>query len=607
MELLDTKANPLKIYRQAKRILKSTSRARNADWYKTAEELPLQWHLWIGAHRVVSAIYNSAQNQWFEGPQIPDVSFDIDENGNHTGLDDGSRNLVHELLRQILSTKEFGKKPKSLGISIHLANDFRVRDLAPDFSADTDFNALNELLVSAPDIALGDDTILKSDGNWRLLPLLGVKDSDKRSVAVQVTNQLELVAKEFREYGEMRNMPIIVNAKAAPLEALSALPYLAPQFGTFENTICLLQYESYTVIAATGKRGELLLIRPLFHRSGVSLSESEVSDVITKTGALLDMKSPRILYLALAGAGGEELKKTLSLYLEGNSDAVFQCASVSNIPITQGVPGGLLELAMATNPELPEESSSATILEYRNEWGLQDFFGPSGEEILRMPTRGDLQLLKFSGYAQKAAILCLLGFAGWTGMDFFTKMRSEAWKLEPAAAEEMEANLVKLQKERIEWSHWNNLLEKRSEGWLAMEALLELFPDNGGVILRSANYRAESTTANERSNEDKLGVTRTWELSGYSNPEVATQISSLGSRTHIASLLNEIAEKNKADYLAVGEESRSLDVTLQQKQASMPSSFDFPAKVARHFRNSFELKIDQSIDATDELAFNISK
>lgn len=606
MELLDTNSNPLKIYRQSKRILKSTSRARNADWYKSAEQLPLQWHLWIGPGRLISAIYNTNQKQWFEGPQIPDVSFDMDESGHLTGLDDGSRNLVHELLRQILSSKEFGMKAKSLGISIHLANDFRVRDLAPDFSGDVDFPSLNELLISAPDIALGDDTLLKSDGNWRLFPLLGVKEGDKRSVAVQVTNQLQLVIDEFREYGEMRNIPIVASAKAAPLEALAGLPAIAPQFGMFESTLCLLQYESFTTVAATGSRGELRLLRPLFHRSGDALSESEVSDVITKTAALLDLKSPRVLYVSMTGNPVESLRSALSLYLEDHADAAFQCLSVADLPITENVPGNRLELALADSIEIPDASKNSFLAEYRSEWGIQDFFGPSQEELQKMPTRGDLQLLKFSGFAQKLFIVCLLGFAGWTGMDFFTKMRSEAWKLEPVAAEQMEANLMGLQKERIQWEHWNNLLTKRSEGWLAMETLLELFPDDGGVILKSANYRAESVASKDREHDDKLGLNRMWEVSGYSNPEVAAQISGLGSRTKVAGLLNDIAERNQSPYLSVTTKSRGLNVTLQQKQGTMPASYEFPAKVARHFRNSFELRIDQSIDAADELAFVIN-
>jgi hypothetical protein len=39
----------------------------------------------------------------------------------------------------------------------------------------------------------------------------------------------------------------------------------------------------------------------------------------------------------------------------------------------------------------------------------------------------------------------------------------------------------------------------------------------------------------------------------------------------------------------------------------MPPSREFPAKVARHFRTSFELSISQVLTSQDALAINISE
>jgi hypothetical protein len=75
----------------------------------------------------------------------------------------------------------------------------------------------------------------------------------------------------------------------------------------------------------------------------------------------------------------------------------------------------------------------------------------------------------------------------------------------------------------------------------------------------------------------------------------------------VADLLNGISEKNHAPYLAVNSQTRELEVTLQQKQGSMPPSREFPAKVARHFRTSFELSISQVLTSQDALAINISE
>ncbi len=606
MELLEPTASSVKLYRQAKRILKTTSRAKEPAWYQEANEINLQWHLWIGPKTAASAIYSRSLKQWWEGPDLPPVSFEKDETGGRAGIDTQSRGALHEILRQILSSKEYGAKPKALGIIIHLADGVRIRELAPDFASDDDFETLNELLISAPDVALGDDTVSNTDGRWRLLPLLGTPDGDKRSLAVQVSGMLLPFVTEFRNYGEMRNIPVIVNTRSAQLEALSGISYLYPEIQSpgEGSTLALIQYESMTLLFAIGNRGELQLVRPLIHRGSTHLSVAETHDVISKTAALLNIKEPNLVLVSLAGLSEVDLTASLESYLEQFPEARFKCIDTHQVPLTEGVPARRLEFAVAVQDTPPVADEPPFQKDLRTRWTNQDFYGPSLEDRLKMPTRSDLQLLKYSSIAQKAAMICILAFAGWTGMDFFIKMRSEAWKLGPDGAQAMEVTLAKLQKERIEWQHWDKLLEKRSEGWLAMEALLELFPDNGGVILRSANYRAE--TGEVKQGETTIGLKRSWEIAGYANPEVATQLPTLGSRTRVAELLNQIAENNHAPYLAVNSNSRELQVTLQQKQGAMPASLEFPAKVARHFRTAFELSIVQSLNSKDELAINTS-
>jgi hypothetical protein len=222
-----------------------------------------------------------------------------------------------------------------------------------------------------------------------------------------------------------------------------------------------------------------------------------------------------------------------------------------------------------------------------------------------MPSRSDLRLLQASRWIQRVAILIVLAFAGWTGADFIAKMRSEAWELDSGIASSMEEKVVALKEERREWDHWSNLLAKRSEGWLALESLLELFPDNAGVILKEAAYRIEASN-DVTGVSKKLGLERVWSLSGYANPEVATELPTLGSRTRMAQLLNRIAGENHAEYLSVEEDTRDVEVTLQQRQGAMPTSLEFPAKVARHFRTAFELGITQSLSGEDALAITIS-
>jgi hypothetical protein len=598
MELLETKSNPLKIYRQAKKILKSTSRAKNADWYKRAHDLQLQWHLWVGSSEVVSAIYSGSTNQWFEGPAIPAISFDVDENNIPTGLDDHSRNQLHELLRQILGSKHFGGKPKSLGVVFHLADALRVRDLAPEFAADNNFEALDTLLASDPGIALGDDSVAPEDGFWHIFPLLGNKDSDKLSVAVQVSSQYKFMVDELKGYGELRNIPVITEVLSAALEGVASLPLLIPERGSFATTISLIQFEAFTLLCANGKKGEILMLRPLPHRSGTTLSPNEYSDLIANTAALLDLKDPDIVAVSMSGIPSTEHRELFTIYLEQNPDAKLHVVNAKDNEAVENIPSGRFEFAFITGDWKSKNLPDIPLLQAKDKWAIQDFCGESPEEIAKMPSRGDLRLLKFSSMGQKVAVVALLIFAGWTGTDFITKMSTEAWKLPPTAAQEMQAKMAKLQKEKAEYEHWNGLLAKRSEGWAALQTILSIFPDNGGVILSSASYRAVPGEMED----EKVGFGREWTVSGYANPKVATKLASLGSRSYVEGLLNQIAEETQADYLRVDGESREVNVNFQQKQGTMPPTKNFPAKIARHFRIAFELGIRQTHSPADELA-----
>ena len=331
-----------------------------------------------------------------------------------------------------------------------------------------------------------------------------------------------------------------------------------------------------------------------------TLSPSEVSELITNSAALLNLKNPQVLLVSMPGTTEEELNDLLSPYLESNPEAQTRCISAKNHPAVETIPGNRFEFAFHSVLPTIETEAQSPLERIREKWAIQDFCGKTAEETLQMPTREDLRLLRFSGLGQKVALVALLVFAGWTGMDFFSKLTTEEWKLPPSAAEEMQMNLVKLQKEKNEWEYWDNILAKRSEGWVAMEALLSIFPDDGGVILADASYSVRGEEGEGKGSA--FGISRHWSISGYANPKVATNLPSLGSKSRVIEIMNKIAAETQAGYLAIDSESRDLKVSFQQKQGTMPSSERFPQKVARHFRTAFELEIQQFIDSKDELA-----
>ena len=402
---------------------------------------------------------------------------------------------------------------------------------------------------------------------------------------------------------------MVVEARSAQVESISGIAYLYPEIQSIGvgSSLALIHFEAMTILFATGNRGEIQLVRPLMHRGTSHLSATEIQEVLSQTAALLNIKDPFILFASVVGLDEGRLNSLLEVYREQFPNARTKFIDTTSSELVSEIPGKRLEFAISVAESAPRTEEAAFQKEFREHWSRQNFYGPSKEEAAKMPQRADLQMLKYSGIAQKLAFAAILAFCGWTGMDFFTKMRSDAWKLAPTDAQEMEIKLAQLQKERREWQHWDQLLQKRSEGWLAMETLLELFPSEGGVILRDASYRTDSEQSARAEQQDKLGLKRFWDIAGYANPEVATSLPTLGSRSRVAELLNNIAERNHSPYLSVDSQTRDLQVTLQQKQGTMPPTREFPAKVARHFRTAFELNISQSLSPSDDLAIHIFK
>ncbi|MDF1740143.1 MAG: hypothetical protein P1U86_13355 [Verrucomicrobiales bacterium] len=600
MNLLPLNSSPPKLYGQARRIIKETSRASNPDWYKSARELDLQWHIWVSSVGNESAVFNRVTGEWWTAPKLPKVTLIPAKEGEKARLDDQSRNLIHEALRNIISSSAYGIKAKSLGVCFHLVDEIRIRDLAPDFSSDPDFETLNELLKAAPQIAMGDDALDDESGDWRLCPLVGAKSGSRLSIATRVSSRFKLIVNELGIYGEVRNIPVIVNTFSGAVEAVAALPLVIEDPDYLSNTVYLLQYEHMTLVCTTGERGELQMIRPLLHRNTNHLAPTEIMDVVTQSAALNNIKDPRLAFLSLNGMPEADVEKVLQIYRQNHPDTEIKITDISQNPIVDKIPGKRLELAMATINLSEVTPKNHPLEELHTRWAFSDYYSPTKEVTNRMPTRGDLRMLKFAALARTFLIVCLLGFIGWSGMDIVSKMRSESWKLDSATAQEMDLKVAMLGKEKKELDHWENLLTKRSEGWLAMQALLDLFPDDGGVIVRSARYQAEATSETD----NMVGLSRSWSISGFANPEVAKNLATIGSRTRVAELLNRIAEENQADYLKVDGDTRSLEVNLQQRQGTMPSSAAFPAKVARHFRTTFDLRIAQGLSAKDELALS---
>ena len=154
---------PSEAYRQARLVAAKTSRARDRNWYRSAFELPCQWHLWFdGGRRVLSATYSAQDSRWRIGPELPLASLT-------TG--DGAA----DFLERLAGSEFFSQRPRALGVVLHAADEFMLAELeASDGGEDADnLRMLHYRLIEDPRSVLIDREVNEEASSWRLLPFWG--------------------------------------------------------------------------------------------------------------------------------------------------------------------------------------------------------------------------------------------------------------------------------------------------------------------------------------------------------------------------------------------------------------------------------------------------
>ena len=200
-------------------------------------------------------------------------------------------------------------------------------------------------------------------------------------------------------------------------------------------------------------------------------------------------------------------------------------------------------------------------------------------------------------------LLVTLGLGGWTGFDYMRNATTDAWKLKAEDAAATKTRLLLLSKQNSEAIYWENIMVPRSEGWLVLEMLLDLFPPESGVVMTDCDYRVVGLPAEK--DADKVGFERIWSIRGFARTEGSALLGELSSESYLADQFERIAENFDSETLRPMPETRSLHATMQQKQGQLPSSVGFPASVARHYRTAFELSVKQTFDGKDVLALTV--
>ncbi len=603
-----TELNIWQVYRQAKMLTKHTSRASSADWYKDAMQVDRQWHIWIdGGEAVISCIFDRRTNTWKEGPEVPSLKALHSKPGPDS--QEGSSEVIdafRKTVREILASKEFGPKAKSLGVILHVAEEFAVNDLAPEYAMEDDFERIRELTIVDPMEALGDSSVDPLAHSWRILPYWGISEGERRSVAIMLSRRYFELINSLRSYGEERNIPIIASAHAAPLEAVMLLPLLLDKRDG-NGDIVLFQYRNFSAMAVLDPSGELVQIRALQHRSNAN-HPSGLGEILVNTSALMNLKNPAVHIVPMSRINQDGLIQDLELYFASRSPMNIGFIDIQEMELTRKIPGGKLELILASEEDFEATFRASSLSETKsftnlaNGWAAQDFYGLSEEEKSFYPSQRDLKLLKSFGYIKMVLIIGFMGLVSWTAVEVASTITTRAWRLSETDASASNLELAKLNKEKSKIEYWENMMAPRSEGWLVMEVPLRLFPPDSGIIITECDYNAQGETADKRSK--KIAFERRWVVKGYASETGVARLSKLSSNTFLKAEFERISQEMQSEAFNPSFDSRALSVTMQQQQGQMPSGV-VNSSVARHFRTSFELTILQSFSDEDSLAINI--
>ena len=578
--------NALQQFSQACAILRNTTRASNPAWYQNALELDFQLHIRPDGPRISAYYFNCKKGQWTAGPTL-----------NEEILQDSSKleAVLAEILRHARSDGA-----TSLGVILHIADEFATSELKPELNNPAALPDLRDTAIADPGSILEDASIPASQASWRVIPYPAA-GSEVIGTTVTITRQYASFLTTLRHAGETANFPIITHALSAPLVAVMGLgQLLVPTPG--KPFVAFLQYPWFTVLAFFNEHADLRLIRTLQHHGG-RLPNKSRRNALATTNASLEFVDPDLFLLQLGHDVDTTLEANLRLTFTNCRIEVLQQPQIDGIP--DWCPEPVIAAMPVTSPPTITNHTFTVLSE--DLWALQDFLPTSKEIIEIFPSRAEMRLLWALRLARVALVIITLLSLAYFIFGMVDLMRAPGWTFEPSQADIVKSRLAKLVSERQKAEHWNNLLEDRSKAWCAMEALAIMFPENGGMLVKTY---AHTTKPDSAPGQAKVGFVKEWKITGYARDEALETLNTLNTREGIAAQFSEIARAtgNAAYTPNTGNRSITVNVRTQENNAYKPIPLEESnASDESTYPFTFDLMITQRFEATDPMALNVPK
>ena len=579
--------NPLQRFLQARKVLRTTSRASNPNWFCDALHVPFQLHVRLDGNSIQSWFFHLAERRWEPGPELSEQTLTTPES---------AAAFATAILGAHLPPKTQG-----LGVILHIADEFSTAALDPDHDTPAALKELRTLIETEPGQVLDDSSLSPDECSWRVLPYSGT-GAPTFATAIAVSRRCQPFLTAFLELAEQRNFPIRTAALSAPLVALQTIPFLVGEPDS-QPLLAALHYPFVTVLAFFNNPGDLLLLRTLQHRGHgrpVGLRHAA-----TTTAASLEISNPNILVLPLSNSDSNSVAEDLGIaFPESRLTLVdWPHTPFSILPVPEPV-ACRIDLAGTPGPL----AESVTFSSLRDEsWACQDFLPPSRKLQERFPSRGEIKLLRTAGFAHLGIAALTVIAVAWITLRMVETMRQPEWSFNPGEARAVKQRLTGLNLERIRIEQWDNLLEDRSRAWPTMELLCRLFPEHSGIILRSLSHivRPDSTQG-----KTKVGFAKEWRISGLAREEAQDLLTSINSQEGISAIFTDVAKLTGNQAFQTDLPSRSIIVKL----AMVENSSFRPRPVEEvtdadesTYPFSFDLLITQRFEMTDPTALAVTK
>ena len=585
-----TELNPLQRYRQASAILRGTSRASNDGWYLNPLDLDFQLHLHVDGTRIESATFHRPTETWSAGPEI-DEELILDPAKAPDFAD-----------RIIELAKKAGAK--AAGIVIHIADEFATTEIKPELDNPGALSELKDQIKDDPKAVLDDGSLAIDEHSWRLIPYPAA-GSEAIATAVTLSRRLADFTEALRSHGTAKNFPVVTLSMSAPLVALIALPKLCNE-ALEKPLIAVLNYARFTVLAFFNEHGDLRLLRTLQHRG--QGRPSNLRHAASTTAAAMEMRSPNIVILPLAGESDAQLASDLEVVFESSNIREIDWSKTSYCSSSlPGIPPELFISSKYTEELKTPLAEAHTFVTLRNDaWALQDFLPMAAEKAEIYPIRSEMKLLRASRYARHGLVAVTILSLGWVGLGLFGMVRQPEWTFKENEAQVLNNRLTALGKERQRILHWDNLLEDRSKAWTSMEMLSRFFPERSGFLITGYNH---TTTPEKTAGQTTVGFVKQWRIIGLAREESLETLADLRTREGISTAFAEIARVTGNQSFRTDLPTRSVFINVktlengaykplppEEMTMTDPSTYPF----------NFELTITQRFEADDPLALNVA-